>query len=169
MRFRFVLDGATYSRNKDAFKAVLKRHGLTFRGSRDTFVWSSRSESVTAVFERDEARDLTVKAELAWQSRKKTALLNELKEWVWSVGGHGGEEDDAGADKGAADAIDRELEIWDAVHKPDAERLRRDGRPPGGGRKGLEDLGRGKGGEKGGRSPGVRARAEAGRGAPEGG
>src|SRR2546428_589 len=90
MRFRFVLDGATYSRNKDAFKAVLKRHGLTFRGSRDTFVWSSRSESVTAVFERDEARDLTVKAELAWQSRKKTALLNELKEWVWSVGGHGG-------------------------------------------------------------------------------
>jgi len=129
MRFRFVLDGAAYSKNKDAFKAILKRHGLTFRGSRDTFVWSSRSESVTALFERDEARDLTVKAELAWQSRKKTALLNELKEWVWSVGGNGGEEDDSTPDKASTDAIERELEVWDAIHKPDPERLRTGGRP----------------------------------------
>ena len=48
MRFRFTLDGASYSKNKDAFKVILKRHGLGFRGSRDTFVWSSRQESVTA-------------------------------------------------------------------------------------------------------------------------
>src|SRR5207247_6324906 len=99
MRFRFTLDGAAYSKNKDAFKEILKRHGLGFKGSRDTFVWSSRSESVTAMYERDEARDLTIRADLLWQSRKKTPLLNELKEWVWSVGGHGGEEDDATPDK----------------------------------------------------------------------
>jgi hypothetical protein len=129
MRFRFVLDGAAYSKNKDAFKETLKRHGLAFKGSRDTFVWSSRQESVTATFERDEARDITVKAELVWQSRKKTPLLNELKEWAWSVGGRGGEEDDATPDAGTVDAIDRELAIWDAVHKPDVDRLRQEGRP----------------------------------------
>jgi len=69
MRFRFVLDGAAYSKNKDAFKEILKGHGLMFRGTRDTFVWSSRQESVTATFERDEARDVTVQAGLVWQSR----------------------------------------------------------------------------------------------------
>src|SRR2546422_8442652 len=90
MRFRFVVDGAAYSKHKDAFKDILRRHGLSFKGSRDTFVWSSRQESVTATYERDEAKDLTIKADLVWQSRKKTVLLNELKEWVWSVGGHGG-------------------------------------------------------------------------------
>jgi|SRR5437867_2793019 len=129
MRFRFTLDGAAYSKNKDAFKEILKRHGLGFKGSRDTFVWSSRSESVTAMYERDEARDLTIRADLLWQSRKKTPLLNELKEWVWSVGGHGGEEDDATPDKGTTDAVERELAVWDAVHRPDGERLRREGRP----------------------------------------
>ena len=129
MRFRFILDGASYSKNKDAFKVILKRHGLGFRGSRDTFVWSSRSESVTATFERDEDRDVTVRADLLWQSRKKTPLLNEIKEWVWSVGGHGGEEDDTAPDPASGEAVDRELAIWDAVHRPDAERLRREGRP----------------------------------------
>jgi hypothetical protein len=130
MRFRFVVDGAAYSEHKDAFKGILRRHGLAFRGTRETFVWSSRSESVTAVYERDEARDVTLRAELVWQSRKKTPLLNELKEWVWSVGGHGGEEEeDAAAGAKASDAVERELATWDAVHRPDAERLRADGRP----------------------------------------
>lgn len=129
MRFRFVLDGAAYSKNKDGFKAVLRRHDLAFKGSRDRFVWSSRAESVTAVFERDEARDVTLKAELVWQSRRKTPLLNELKEWVWSVGGHGGEEEESAPDAKASDAVDSELAIWDAVHRPDAERLRAAGRP----------------------------------------
>ncbi|TLZ59909.1 MAG: hypothetical protein E6K13_09080 [Methanobacteriota archaeon] len=129
MRFRFVLDGSAYSKHKNAFKETLKRHGLMFRGTRETFVWASRQESVTATFERDEAQDVTIQARLVWQSRKKTPLLNEIKEWVWSVGGHGGEEDDATPDPSASDAIDRELAIWDAIHKPDVDRLRRDGRP----------------------------------------
>ena len=129
MRFRFVLDGAAYSKHKDAFKAILKRHGLAFEGSRDTFVWSSRSESVTAFFERDEARDVTMKAELVWQSRKKTPLLNDLREWVWSAGGHGGEEEESVPDEKASDAIDRELAFWDSIHKPDVEKLRAAGRP----------------------------------------
>lgn len=129
MRFRFVVDGAAYSKHKDGFKGILKRHGLAFKGTRDTFVWSSRSEGVTAFFERDEARDVTLKAELVWQSRKKTRLLNELKEWVWSVGGHGGEEDEGLPDAIASDAIERELAFWDAIHKPDVEKLRAEGRP----------------------------------------
>ena len=129
MRFRFVVDGAAYSRHKDAFKGILRRHGLAFRGTRETFVWSSRSENVTAVYERDEARDVTLKAELVWQSRRKTPLLNELKEWVWSVGGHGGEEEASAPDAKASDAVERELAIWDAVRKPDVARLRAAGRP----------------------------------------
>ncbi len=129
MRFRFVVDGTVYSKHKDAFKGILRRHGLAFRGTRETFVWSSRSESVTALYERDEEHDVTLKAELLWQSRKKTPLLNELKEWVWSVGGRGGESEDEGAAPDASEAVSRELAIWDAVHKPDAERLRAEGRP----------------------------------------
>ncbi len=129
MRFRFVVDGAAYSKHKDAFKAVLRRHGLAFKGTRETFVWSSRSESVTAVYERDEARDVTLRAELVWQSRKKTPLLNELKEWVWSVGGRSGEAEETTPDAKASDAVERELAVWDAVHRPDAERLRAAGRP----------------------------------------
>ena len=129
MRFRFTVDGAAYSKHKDAFKDVLKRHGLSFKGSRDTFVWSSRQESVTAIYERDEAKDLTIRADLVWQSRKKTPLLNALKEWVWFVGGRGGEEDDAAPEAGKTDAIERELAVWDAVHRPDEERLRKEGRP----------------------------------------
>src|SRR2546427_12164744 len=100
MRFRFVVDGTAYSQHKDAFKDVLRHHGLSFKGSRDTFVWSSRQESVTATYERDEAKDLTIRADLVWQSRKKTPLLNSLKEWVWSVGGHGGEVGGAATEPG---------------------------------------------------------------------
>ncbi len=129
MRFRFVLDGTAYSKHKDAFKAILKRHGLAFKGTRDTFVWSSRSESVTAFYERDEARDVTLKAELVWQSRKKTPLLNELREWVWAAGGHGGEEEESVPDEKASEAIERELAFWDSIHKPDIEKLRAAGRP----------------------------------------
>src|SRR2546427_11218862 len=129
MRFRFVVDGTAYSQHKDAFKDVVRNHGLSFKGSRDPFVWSSRQESVTATYERDEAKDLTIKADLVWQSRKKTPLLNALKEWVWSVGGHGGGEDDAAPDAGATDAIDRGLAGWDAGPKADPERRRQGGRP----------------------------------------
>lgn len=128
MRFHFVLDGHAYSKGKDGFKAILRRHGLSYKGTRDTFVWSSRSESVTAVFDRDESRDVTLRATLTWQSRKKTPLLGELKEWVWSVGGKG-EEEKAAGDAKALEAVDRELAFWDAIHKPDVPRLRAEGRP----------------------------------------
>src|SRR3989304_5641790 len=90
MRFRFVLDGAAYSKPKAVFRAFWTGPGLACGGSGDTFVWWSRSESVTAFFERDEARDVTMKAELVWQSRKKTPLLNGLRGGGWSAGGHGG-------------------------------------------------------------------------------
>ncbi len=129
MRYRFVLDGSTYSKSKEGFKAILRRHGLTFRGTRDVFVWSNRSESVTAVFDRDDERDLTLRATLTWQSRKKTGLLGELREWAWSVGGRGEEDEPGTSDPTALEAVERELTFWDAIHKPDVERLRAEGRP----------------------------------------
>jgi len=129
MRFRFVLDGTAYSKHKEAFKTILRRHELAYKGTRDTFVWSSRQESVTALFDRDEARGVTNRATLIWQSRKKTPLFGELREWVWAVGGKSEEDTAATADAKAMEAVERELAFWDAIHKPDAERLRTVGRP----------------------------------------
>src|SRR2546428_12374573 len=102
MRFRFVLDGAAYSKNKDAFKEILKGHGLMFRGTRDTFVWSSRQESVTATFERDEARDVTVQAGVVWERREKKGLLEGNKGGGGAVGGPGGGGGEGGAGPGAS-------------------------------------------------------------------
>src|SRR2546428_6369683 len=148
MRFRFVVSGAAYSKHKDAFKDILRKHTLSFKGSRDTFVWSSRQESVTATYERDEAKDLTIKADLVWQSRKKTPLLNALKEWVWSVGGHGGGEDDAAPGAGATGAIDRGPAGWDAGPKPDPGGVRQGGRPGAWSERGGKGVGWERAGEK---------------------
>lgn len=129
MRYRFHLDGAAYSKHKEAFKRLLTRHGLRWRGDRETFVWASPKERVVATYQRDPAKDVTIAADLVWESRKKTELLEDLKEWVWSLGGRGGEDDSGPPATTAKALVERELAIWDAVHKPDEDRLRAGGRP----------------------------------------
>ena len=129
MRYRFRLDGPAYSKHKDALKRLLARHGLRWRGDREVFVWASTSERLVARYERDPQRDVTLSADLVWESRKKTAFLEDLKEWVWSAGGEGGEDQTGPPPTTAKPLVDRELAVWDAVHKPDANRLRADGRP----------------------------------------
>src|SRR5205807_1374384 len=86
MRFRFEMDGDVYSKNKESFKRVLAKHGLRWRGSLDRPFWASGTERVTAVFDRDEERDLLRSAALVWESAGKSRLLEDLKAWAWEAG-----------------------------------------------------------------------------------
>jgi len=129
MRYRFRVDGASYSRQKEGLKRLLSRHGLRWRGDRETFVWASTKERLLATYQRDSERDVTLSAELVWEARKKTEFLEDLKAWVWSVGGEGGLDEGGPPGTTAKALVDRELAVWDLVHKPDVERLRREGRP----------------------------------------
>jgi hypothetical protein len=129
MRFRFVLDGPKYSKHKAQFKKLLAEHRLSWKGNLTEFVWASAKERVRAEFERDEARDVTVRATLVWEGRAKTPFLNELKTWVFSLGGRSGEEKGTRASSSAGkERIERELEFWDRLHKPDVNALRAAGR-----------------------------------------
>lgn len=129
MRYRFRLEGPAYSRHKESLKRLLAKHGLRWRGDREAFVWAGTSERVIATYERDPQRDVTLSAELVWESRKKTEFLEDLKEWVWSVGGEGGQDETGPPTTTAKALVERELAVWDVVHKPDATRLRAEGRP----------------------------------------
>ncbi len=128
VRVRFVLDGAKYSKHKAQFKAILKDHRLAWKGGLDTFVWSSAKERVVGDFERDPARDVTIRATLAWEGKAKTPFLNELKAWVFSLGGT--MEAARSPPPSAAKArVEEELAFWDRLHKPDVDALRAAGRP----------------------------------------
>src|SRR5438034_1384732 len=86
MRFRFEMVGDVYSKHKESFKRLLAKHGLRWRGSLDRPFWASGTERVTAVFDRDEERDLLRSAALVWESAGKSRLLEDLKAWAWEAG-----------------------------------------------------------------------------------
>jgi hypothetical protein len=130
MRFRFVVDGPKYSKHKEQFKAILREHRLAWKGNMTTYVWASGKERVLGEFERDPARDVTVRATLIWEGRAKTPFLNQLKTWVFSLGGQSSEEKRPKESATAAkERVERELEVWDVLHKPGEEALRAEGRP----------------------------------------
>lgn len=127
MRIRFLLQGEAYSSNKDDFKRILKKHGLAWKGSFDNIWWGSEREKVTAFFERDEVKDVTLSATLTWEGRKRTELLEELKGWVKELGG---EVSELKADVARGEKeIERQLEFWDKLNKPNIDYLRSQGRP----------------------------------------
>lgn len=127
VRFTFHLDGSSYSRHKDAFKELLKRHGLRWRGTFDLPWWGSPTEKVEAAFERDPTRDVTISATLRWIGRKETAFLRALQAWVIEAGGHGEREREEPEIQGPQGR--HELEFWDYLNKPDERYLRAEGRP----------------------------------------
>jgi len=128
MRFRFDIGGETYSKHKEAFKRVLARHGLRWHGTLDRPEWRGRAERVHASYERDEAKDVLVRATLVWEGQTKSKLLEDLKAWAWEVGGKVEEEKRPAADE-VTDDVERALTLWDIVNKPDVDRLRERGRP----------------------------------------
>ncbi|HEV8594948.1 MAG TPA: hypothetical protein VGR51_05400 [Thermoplasmata archaeon] len=130
MRFRFVIDGPQYTQHKAQFKRILADHRLKWKGNMTEFVWASGRERVRAEYERDEAKDVTVRATLLWEGKAKTPFLNELKTWAFSVDGKAVEEKRPGKPSESVKAhVEQELGFWDAVHKPDAAALRVAGRP----------------------------------------
>lgn len=128
LRFRIGLKGDAYSKHKEAFKRLLAKHGLRWKGTLDRPLWGSPSERVSAVFDRDEARDVLRSAVLVWEGRKKSALLEDLKAWAWQIGGTVTEETRP-APEDVADEVEQALRFWDIVYKPDIDRLRNQGRP----------------------------------------
>lgn len=128
MRFRLDLEGDAYSKHKEGFKRLLAKHGLRWKGTLDRPLWTSATERISAIFDRDEAKAVLRKASLVWEGRKKSALLEDLKAWAWQVGGTVEEEKGLAAEE-VVDDVEQALVLWDLVHKPNVERLRAEGRP----------------------------------------
>jgi hypothetical protein len=128
MRFRFDLSGDAYSRHKEAFKRILAKHGLRWQGTLERPNWSGKDERVSAEFERDEAKNLLVRAMLLWSGTKKSALLEELKSWAWEIGGKVEEEPSPAPDE-VTEEVETALRFWDIVHKPNEDWLENQGRP----------------------------------------
>ncbi len=128
MRFRFELSGEAYSKHKEAFKRVLAKHGLRWQGNLEHPLWGSRTERVSAAFDRDEAHDVLRSATLVWQGTTKSQLLEDLKAWTWEVGGKATEETGPAADE-VSEEVERALRFWDMVYKPNVDWLRAQGRP----------------------------------------
>lgn len=128
MRFRFEMDGETYSKNKESFKRVLAKHGLRWRGTLERPFWGSATERVAAIFDRDLQKDVLRSASLVWESAKKSALLEDLKAWAWQVGARAVEDRSPSADE-VTDEVEAALRYWDIVWKPNVDWLRAQGRP----------------------------------------
>ncbi len=128
MRFRLDLSGETYSKHKEAFKRILAKHGLRWQGTLEHPLWSSRTDRVSAVFDRDEAHDVLRGATLTWQGAKKSGLLEDLKAWAWEVGGRAVEEAGPAADD-VTQEVETALRFWDIVYKPNVDWLASQGRP----------------------------------------
>jgi hypothetical protein len=124
MLARFKLDGRVYSKNKEAFKTLLKKHGIYWKG---TFVepwWGSDSEKVTALFERDQVRDITIAAVLTWEGETESPFLKEFKTWCYGLK----------AQELSVKASDMKRSVddimfYDMVYKPQAAYLESSGRP----------------------------------------
>ncbi len=127
MKKEFELEGSTYSRNKDGFKRILRKHGLRWKGSLGNFEWIGRDEKVTAYFDRDEERGVTLKSRLVWEGKRKSDFLSELADWVKSLEGAPARR--GGPVKDAKRKVQKELEFWDKIHGPPVEGMKSEGRP----------------------------------------
>jgi len=126
-----TMDGDSYATHKDAFKAILKRHGLLWKGTRDNVWWGSAAEKVEATYVRDEAADVTISATLCWKPLKgqgSSPCLEELRTWAAEVGIAEGGLPTAAAEAKEA-AVSKDQMIWDLVWRPQEGALEAKGRP----------------------------------------
>lgn len=128
MKVQFIIKGSDYSKNKDALKKILKKYGLQWKGTMTNAFWRSEKEILRASFERNEEKDITIMATLIWEGEKKTPFLKELKAWTSKL-----ECKIASVKKAKTtaeeDFVQKELEFWDKINRPDVEYLRATGRP----------------------------------------
>lgn len=127
MKKEFEVEGSVYSEYKMDFKRILKKHGLRWIGSMGNFQWTGESDKVTAYFDRDEQEDMTIRARIVWEGKKKTGFLGELAEWVKAVEGKPVKA--RKPSKESRKEIQKELEFWDKLNEPPVEKMEADGRP----------------------------------------
>lgn len=138
MKREFELEGEVYSEHKADFKRILRKYSLKWKGSMNDFQWVGESDRVTAHFDRDEQRDITLKARLIWEGKKKTDFLSALAEWVRSLEGKPVEKGRKPPRK-SREKIQKELEFWDKIHEPPVEAMKAEGRPESWISKDIED------------------------------
>jgi hypothetical protein len=129
MKLKFVLKGKDYSTNKDEFKKLLTKYGFKWRGTQSNFVWRSSTEAVHAFFERDDATDTTISATLVWSGKKESPFLKDLKKWAAKLKCKPVKMADKDVSKDVEMLIQKELEFWDKIYKPNVEYLRSISRP----------------------------------------
>lgn len=124
MLARFKLDGRVYSKNKEAFKTLLKKHGIYWKGTFAEPWWGSDNEKVTALFERDQVREITIAAVLTWEGAAESPFLQEFKAWCYGLKAQ--ELSVKASDmKGSAD----DIMFYDMIYKPQPAYLESSGRP----------------------------------------
>jgi len=124
MLVRFKLEGKAYSKNKDAFKQLLKKHGIYWKGTFQSPWWGSNTEKVTAEFERDEARDITIAATLTWEGDAESEFLKEFRMWCLGLKA----QETSVKVSNAKVAVD-EMLFYDMLYKPQEAFLESCGRP----------------------------------------
>ena len=124
MIVRFKMDGRSYSRNKDAFKQLLKKFGIYWKGSMQDPWWGSATEKVAAQYERDDARDITISATLTWEGESETPFLKEFRQWC-----HGLKAEEITMKMGQVKGASDEIMFYDMVYQPQETFLEATGRP----------------------------------------
>lgn len=132
------MEGKVYSEHKADFKRILRKYSLKWKGSMNDFQWVGESDRVIAHFDRDEQRDITLKARLTWEGKKKTDFLSALAEWVRSLEGKHVKKGRKPPRK-SREKIQKELEFWDRIHEPPVEAMKAEGRPESWISKDIED------------------------------
>jgi len=124
MRIRFTLKGRTYSENKDTFKDILKKHGLRWRGSFDNPWWGDNREKVSAIYERDEVRRITISASLTWEGDEETPFLKEFRSWAKVMNAI-----EERVKRSQTKTFVDDLMFYEMVYKPQVAHLEASGRP----------------------------------------
>ena len=127
MKKEFELDGSAYSDNKSAFKRILRKHGLRWKGSLGNFEWVGAHDKVTAYFDRDEEKNITLRARLVWEGKKGSDFVSELADWVKSL--RPPPRKKAGLSRKSKQRIQKELDFWDRLHEPPVDEMKAEGRP----------------------------------------
>lgn len=123
MIIRIKLTGRDYTKHKNEFKDIMKKHGLRWRGSFNDPWWGSGAEKVSAVYERDEVQNITISAILTWEGPTETDFIAEFKEWAKGLNA------DISEDRTMTKKVLDDILFFEMVYKPQQEYLETTGRP----------------------------------------
>jgi hypothetical protein len=118
------MDGRAYSKNKEAFKQLLKKYGIYWKGTFQDPWWGSATEKVRAEYERDQERNITISATLIWEGEGESPFLKEFKAWCLDL-----KAEDTSKKVSQTRGTMDEILLFDMVYKPQEAYLETTGRP----------------------------------------